>query len=165
MRSKISSKLIFASCVGYFDRAYYGFYVTSSRTLILIEGGQNLTAVELSECINMRLWICLLYTSPSPRDQRGSRMPSSAWKKKIRCEIEDFVETHLSKLRGMLRSRVLRVLCDLIKNVNSLLRGTKSDSCGPQRIYKYAAVAMYATVFKNVCTLLGESGKLLLVIG
>ena len=86
-------------------------------------------------------------------------------KKKIRCEIEDFVETHLSKLRGMLRSRVLRVLCDLIKNVKSLLRGTKSDSCGPQRIYKYAAVAMYATVFKNVCTLLGESGKLLLVIG
>ena len=25
-----------------------------------------------------RLWNCLLYTSPSPRDQRGSRMPSSA---------------------------------------------------------------------------------------
>ena len=24
------------------------------------------------------LTICLLYTSPSPRDQRGSRMPSSA---------------------------------------------------------------------------------------
>ena len=24
------------------------------------------------------LWHCLLYTSPSPRDQRGSRMPSSA---------------------------------------------------------------------------------------
>ena len=24
------------------------------------------------------LWICLLYTSPSPRDQRGPRMPSSA---------------------------------------------------------------------------------------
>ena len=23
-------------------------------------------------------WHCLLYTSPSPRDQRGSRMPSSA---------------------------------------------------------------------------------------
>ena len=28
-------------------------------------------AEELSE-------VCLLYTSPSPRDQRGSRMPSSA---------------------------------------------------------------------------------------
>ena len=24
------------------------------------------------------LYFCLLYTSPSPRDQRGSRMPSSA---------------------------------------------------------------------------------------
>ena len=24
------------------------------------------------------MWSCLLYTSPSPRDQRGSRMPSSA---------------------------------------------------------------------------------------
>ena len=24
------------------------------------------------------MWDCLLYTSPSPRDQRGSRMPSSA---------------------------------------------------------------------------------------
>ena len=30
---------------------------------------------------NVRQWlesVCLLYTSPSPRDQRGSRMPSSA---------------------------------------------------------------------------------------
>ena len=25
-----------------------------------------------------KAWACLLYTSPSPRDQRGSRMPSSA---------------------------------------------------------------------------------------
>ena len=27
---------------------------------------------------NGDIWSCLLYTSPSPRDQRGSRMPSSA---------------------------------------------------------------------------------------
>ena len=26
----------------------------------------------------LKEWSCLLYTSPSPRDQRGSRMPSSA---------------------------------------------------------------------------------------
>ena len=31
----------------------------------------------LSTC-GIQLNICLLYTSPSPRDQRGSRMPSSA---------------------------------------------------------------------------------------
>ena len=28
--------------------------------------------------IRSRAYFCLLYTSPSPRDQRGSRMPSSA---------------------------------------------------------------------------------------
>ena len=27
---------------------------------------------------NWKVYLCLLYTSPSPRDQRGSRMPSSA---------------------------------------------------------------------------------------
>ena len=33
---------------------------------------------ELRTHIRMMDIICLLYTSPSPRDQRGSRMPSSA---------------------------------------------------------------------------------------
>ena len=39
--------------------------------------------------------------------------------KNVSCEIENFVEPHLWKLRGTLRSRVLRVrvLCDLIKDV------------------------------------------------
>ena len=37
MRSRILPKLIFASRVGYFDRAYYGCYVTSSRMLVIIE--------------------------------------------------------------------------------------------------------------------------------
>ena len=44
----------------------------------------RMTGVEL--CANIRevnaniplFLVCLLYTSPSPRDQRGSRMPSSA---------------------------------------------------------------------------------------
>ena len=30
------------------------------------------------EGIRAQIEVCLLYTSPSPRDQRGSRMPSSA---------------------------------------------------------------------------------------
>ena len=59
MRSRISSKLIFASCVGYFDRTYYGFYVTSSRMLRPYWGEQNITAVELSECTSIWLWICM----------------------------------------------------------------------------------------------------------
>ena len=54
MTSRISTKLIFVSCVGYFDRAYYGFYVTLTRVLVLLEGEHNLTAVELSECTNTK---------------------------------------------------------------------------------------------------------------
>ena len=34
--------------------------------------------VAMHAIINVRHNGCLLYTSPSPRDQRGSRMPSSA---------------------------------------------------------------------------------------
>ena len=40
---------------------------------ITIESGKTLT-IE----IRLEKTTCLLYTSPSPRDQRGSRMPSSA---------------------------------------------------------------------------------------
>ena len=46
------------------------------RTLALaVERDQK----EVAEAVSgMRVKICLLYTSPSQRDQRGSRMPSSA---------------------------------------------------------------------------------------
>ena len=33
---------------------------------------------DLLRGLDCKVWVCLLYTSPSPRDQRGSRMPSSA---------------------------------------------------------------------------------------
>ena len=48
------------------------------RTLRLARelGGWNLVKLEVLS--NVHLYPCLLYTSPSPRDQRGSRMPSSA---------------------------------------------------------------------------------------
>ena len=36
------------------------------------------SAVDAMTCAKEVQLICLLYTSPSPRDQRGSRMPSSA---------------------------------------------------------------------------------------
>ena len=32
----------------------------------------------VSRALDIPFCVCLLYTSPSPRDQRGSRMPSSA---------------------------------------------------------------------------------------
>ena len=39
--------------------------------------------------------------------------------KNVCCKIEDFDETHLCKLCGILRSGVLRVLCEFIKYVSS----------------------------------------------
>ena len=41
---------------------------------------QELTASQKEKLVRLvqRYYVCLLYTSPSPRDQRGSRMPSSA---------------------------------------------------------------------------------------
>ena len=36
VRWRISSKLIFATCVEYFDRAYYGFYATSRRMILVV---------------------------------------------------------------------------------------------------------------------------------
>ena len=39
--------------------------------------GKTLLAIEVAESLGMEL-ICLLYTSPSPRDAHESRMPSSA---------------------------------------------------------------------------------------
>ena len=40
--------------------------------------GTGTLGILLGASDNSAAYICLLYTSPSPRDQRGSRMPSSA---------------------------------------------------------------------------------------
>ena len=42
---------------------------------VVVNGGGTQAEISLSEPL---FYSCLLYTSPSPRDQRGSRMPSSA---------------------------------------------------------------------------------------
>ena len=46
VRSRILSKLIFAGCVEYVDRAYHGFYVTSSTMLVLIISDRNTRATD-----------------------------------------------------------------------------------------------------------------------
>ena len=53
---------------------------TGKNTEWLITKADKLVGLDFSEgMLNLaRYKICLLYTSPSPRDQRGSRMPSSA---------------------------------------------------------------------------------------
>ena len=40
------------------------------------DGPVQISAISVNS--NLDIQLCLLYTSPSPRDQRGSRMPSSA---------------------------------------------------------------------------------------
>ena len=46
---------------------------------VLVPARENIRdTIDLDPVDFELLWNCLLYTSPSPRDQRGSRMPSSA---------------------------------------------------------------------------------------
>ena len=53
--------------------------VTYSTTLTRDEGNTgNITVTVADNSSGATYGGCLLYTSPSPRDQRGSRMPSSA---------------------------------------------------------------------------------------
>ena len=47
------------------------------RTALGTQGAPP-NSVMVSLALFLTFFICLLYTSPSPRDQRGSRMPSSA---------------------------------------------------------------------------------------
>ena len=44
----------------------------------IVESGALVNDIVYSGATTTYLGTCLLYTSPSPRDQRGSRMPSSA---------------------------------------------------------------------------------------
>ena len=58
-----------------------GVTVLSNLGFLLFAHANKLPLAEASESIEVNYgfyYACLLYTSPSPRDQRGPRMPSSA---------------------------------------------------------------------------------------
>jgi len=50
--------------------------IAAARAALALATAQRDGALSAWE--NAQAMVCLLYTSPSPRDQRGSRMPSSA---------------------------------------------------------------------------------------
>ena len=49
-----------------------------ARSLPHSELVKQVPAVDIYDQVEQAIFVCLLYTSPSPRDQRGTRMPSSA---------------------------------------------------------------------------------------
>ena len=54
---------------------------TSSLTRERVDSllvSNNIFQISYNEKYEQPNWVCLLYTSPSPRDKRQSRMPSSA---------------------------------------------------------------------------------------
>ena len=57
----------------------YNLEKADFRTVVAFTGEEAIgrAEIEIPDLVVVD-WICLLYTSPSPRDQRGSRMPSSA---------------------------------------------------------------------------------------
>ena len=64
------------------DAGLYGTMITRDAGGAELTIGESLDVFkELARADGSTGWVvmaCLLYTSPSPRDQRGSRMPSSA---------------------------------------------------------------------------------------
>ena len=61
-----------------FDKISYWTYnwrkQDGSKNMLIVSKNEEFYMQEYCGCV----YSCLLYTSPSPRDQRGSRMPSSA---------------------------------------------------------------------------------------
>ena len=66
-------------------------------------------------------------------------------KSKVSYEIEAYVETHICELRRILRSRVLRVLCDVMKDVIPQLQNLTGVELFGVWVYKYVAVDVCMT--------------------
>ena len=62
----------------YSDREIYGYISGGLSPIDLIRYLIPQSLLFFLITLVLSIYVCLLYTSPSPRDQRGSRMPSSA---------------------------------------------------------------------------------------
>ena len=62
------------------ERGYHGMNIGATSVGGMVNNVKTFASVLMPGVVHMRHTHlpCLLYTSPSPRDQRGSRMPSSA---------------------------------------------------------------------------------------
>ena len=49
-----------------------------AQLALIVRAGAGYDSIDVAEASRRGVYLCLLYTSPSPRDQRGTRMPSSA---------------------------------------------------------------------------------------
>ena len=57
------------------ENLFFSPFSISNALAMAAEGAHGTTTLEMGQVLGMP---CLLYTSPSPRDKRQSRMPSSA---------------------------------------------------------------------------------------
>ena len=74
-RSRFKVKRVFKACVQEVVVLVWGIDVQSQVVAAGLYQPPKVRPVSANACATIS---CLLYTSPSPRDQRGSRMPSSA---------------------------------------------------------------------------------------
>ena len=61
-----------------FSIGFSGLNLSTWRVVSVTENSEGTYTITASAYNSSKYAHCLLYTSPSPRDQRGSRMPSSA---------------------------------------------------------------------------------------
>ena len=73
----LSVKDIKASVAFYEKLGFQSFGGDIAQNWIILKNGSTVIGL-FQGMFDKNMLTCLLYTSPSPRDQRGSRMPSSA---------------------------------------------------------------------------------------
>src|SRR5678810_252466 len=61
-----------------FDRLTGKDFTVRAKYMIGADGGNSRVAEQAGIPLEGQMGVCLLYTSPSPRDRQKSRMPSSA---------------------------------------------------------------------------------------